>query len=167
MADYVTAAEIRTETGLSDSILTDNICSVIIERATQKINSDLEADRSNDAYVNFQDSDSSGDSYVPTEYLDIIKKACLYLCCSLAYDFNSVDVKYTVRPGKDEFLKYDQTWIDGAKARVYKQKYIDLINMLIENDEDTDYFQRYTSYQGEEFIVTSVLNEEKSYSNIF
>jgi len=167
MADYVTADQIRTETGLSESILTDNICSVIIERATYRINSDLEADRDDDEYVNFQDSDSSGDSYIPTAYLDIVKKACLYLCCSYAFDFNEIDIKYTVKPAKDEFLKYDQTWKDGAKAKVYKQKYINLINMLIENDEDTGYFTRSTTYQSEEFIVTSTLENDLSYSNLW
>jgi len=169
---YVTAAEIRDKLSAdidnADTVLTDNICTEIIRSATEHENNELIADSDADGYINFQSSDDSdGTSYCSATQLVLVKKACLYLCCSYALNFNEVDVKYTRSEGT--FVRYDQAWQDGAKASAYKKKYTAVINMLVEGDiADADtHFGQGTKMQAEDFVLTGTTLKEKGYEHIW
>jgi len=169
---YVTAAEIRDKLSADitdvDTVLTDNICTEVIRSATEHENKELIADSDTTGYINFQASDDSdGTSYCSATQLILIKKACLYLCCSYALNFNEVDIKYTRAEGT--FMRYDQAWQDGATAAAYKKKYTAVIAMLIEGDiADADtHLGQATQPQAEDFVLTGTTLKEKGYEHIW
>ena len=167
---YVTVAQIRTE----DATLTeangcpDTVLETLIASVSRWLNGKLNADTITNAagetaYVDFQNSEATGDSYCTADQLTNIKKIILYEVVSAGNYIKKIDNYETViqiTRGKPVASYPD--FNENAKAAKYHKMAVTLMNHLIEQDKEIGSFSFPARQQeGSTFIVINAEPERQ------